>query len=93
MELEALGCDSLIIGFCCSPQVRGFEGRTLHQACEGGHLELVKKLVSEFDCDLMAVSDTGDTPLHIAALCGQKEVARELITRYKYPVDCRGSWN
>ena len=84
---------SLITEFCCSPQVRGFEGRTLHQACEGGHLELVKKLVSEFDCDPMAVSDTGDTPLHIAAAFGQKEVARELITKYNCPVNCKGSMN
>ena len=44
------------------------KGRTLlHQACEGGHLELVNKLVSEFGCDPMALSDTGDTPLHVAA--------------------------
>ena len=49
--------------------------------------------MSEFECDPMAVSDTGDTPLHIAALAGQKEVVRELITRYKCPVDCRNKKN
>ena len=47
--------------------------------------------MSKFKLDPMAVSDTGDIPLHIAALGGQKEVVRELITRYKCPVDCRGS--
>ena len=84
---------ALITEFGCSPQVRGFEDRTLlHQACQGGHLKLVEKLVSEFKLDPMAVSDTGATPLHIAALCGQ-EVVRELITRYKCPVDYRGSRN
>jgi len=74
--------------------VRGFEGRTLlHQACQEGHLELVGRLVSEFECDPTAVSHTGDTPLHIAAAAGQKEVARELITRYKCPIDCRNNKN
>ena len=85
---------ALITKFGCSPQVRGFEGRTLlHHACQKGHFELVEKLVSEFKLDPKVVSDTSDTPLHIAALCGQKEVARELITRYKCPVGCRGSRN
>ena len=30
----------------------------------------------------------GLTPLHVAALAGREEVVRELITKYKCPVDC-----
>ena len=33
----------------------------------------------------------GNTPLHIAALCGREEVVRELITGYKCPVNCVSS--
>ena len=43
----------------------------LHQACWGGHLELVEKLIDDYHCDPMARDDEGLTPLHIAAQRGR----------------------
>ena len=34
---------------------------------------------------------TGDTPLHVAALSGREEVVREVVDRYKCPVDSVGN--
>ena len=40
------------------------------------------------DQDVNARDNDGRTTLHIAALSGREEVLRELITKYKCPVDC-----
>ena len=51
-------------------------GRTpLHMACYGGHLDVVRKLVSEHGCDVMARDSDGRIPLHNAAWSGKKEVS------------------
>ena len=50
----------LVSEFGCSPSVKGQYGRTpLHQACNGGHLVVVEKLVSEYSCDVNARDNDG----------------------------------
>ena len=60
-------------------------------ACGGGHLDVVRKLVLEHGCDILATNSEGNTPLHIAAWSGREEVVRKLVTKYKCPVDCVSS--
>ena len=63
----------------------------LYFACGSGNVDLVRKFISEYGSDPMARDSEGNTPLHVAALCGREEVVRELVDRYKCPVDCVGS--
>ena len=53
------------------------------------HVEvaMLRILISEYDSDPMARDSAGDTPLHVAALSGREEVVREVVDRYKCPVD------
>ena len=47
----------LVKEFCCSPHTKGFQGRTplaLHQACNGGHVDVARKLVTKYDADVNA---------------------------------------
>ena len=79
----------IIAEFSCSLHAELNRGSTpIFMACEGGHLDVVRKLASEHGCDLMARDSDGNTPLHIAALSGREEVVRELVTEYRCPVDC-----
>ena len=82
----------MIDEFNCSPDTKGFEGRTvIHHACNSGNVELVEMLLTKCNLDPLSVDDDGDTPLHIAALAGREEVANMLINKYNCPVDCRNN--
>jgi len=47
----------------------------------------VEKLASECGSDVSTRDNDGPTPLHVAGFCGRGEVVRELITKYKCPVN------
>ena len=94
VDLAALnGHINLIVSdFNSSLHAKFIHGCTaLHLACEGGHLDVVRQLVSEHGCDCMARNNYGATPLGIAAGSGREEIVRELITQYSCPVDCVSS--
>ena len=71
----------LISEFGCSPSVKGQYGRTpLHHACNGGHLDVVKKLVSNNGyCDVNARDNDGRTPLYFAILNHHSSIVAELV--------------
>ena len=57
----------------CSPHTKGFKGRTLlHNACEGGHVDVARKLVTEYGADVNARDNDDDTPLNLAAQFSDK---------------------
>jgi ankyrin repeat protein/GTPase SAR1 family protein len=78
----------LVTEFSCSPQVKGFKGRSLlHYACVKGHTELAMTSITDFKLDPHSADDSGDTPLHLACLGGHEELARLLITKYNCSAD------
>ena len=57
--------------FKCDPNTKGLKRRIpLHYAAHNGHLDIIRKLVCDHRCDIIAKDDDGDTPLHLAALGG-----------------------
>ena len=83
----------LVDRYKCPVDCVGALGRTvLHHACDStsDNVHLVRILISEYDSDPMARDSEGNTPLHVAAWNGREEVVRELVDRYKCPVDCVG---
>jgi ankyrin repeat protein len=80
----------LITELGCSPQTKGFEGRSLlHQACVKGHTKLTIILITDFGLDPLSYDDNSNTPLHMACLGGHEELARLLITKYNCPVNVK----
>ncbi len=84
---------ALIQDFNCDVDVCGFLGRSLlHSACAGGNVSLVETLIREYKADIDD-KDNGnnDTPLHMAALNGRREVALALINDFDCDSNVRGS--
>ena len=85
-------CHTLITEYGCSPNVRGFVGRTLlHQACSRGHLGLLNKLFTDYNLDPNARDDENNTPLTLAAFGGHSDVCHTLITEYGCSPNVRGA--
>ena len=79
----------LVDQFGCSLHTKGRS--PLHNACDGGHLELVEKLIDDYHCDPIARDDEGLTPLHVAALAGKEHVVKRLVGSYNCSVECRAN--
>ena len=72
----------LIDEFSCDPSARSHNGRSLlHDACEGGNLSLVKILIPQ-NFDVHAQDNQGNTPLNVAALCGNQIIVLSLINEF-----------
>ena len=57
-------------------------------ACCGGHLDMVRMLISEFKADTNIVDN--NTPLHVAAHYGKEDVALALINEFGCDTNIRG---
>ena len=57
-------------------------GTPLHIACENGHLDVVRCLLTCHDANLEARDSDGDTPLQIACLHGHLDVVAYLLTSH-----------
>ena len=68
-------------------QLKGIRS-PLHEACSGGHAELVATLIKSYQYNLLARASDGLTSLHVAALSGKKETVIQLARVYICPVDC-----
>ena len=83
---------ALITEFGCSPQVRGFGGRTLlHYACQEGHSSLIDVLHSEFGLSLLSTTNNGNTPLHIASMFSQPGAVEKLLFEHDAPLFVRNN--
>ena len=83
---------SLMNKFGCDVTVKGLLGRSLlHNACAGGNVGLVESLVDLYIYfEYYARDDENNTPLHVAALYGKKEVALSLINKFSYDITVKG---
>ena len=62
----------------------------LYSACRGGHLDMVRMLISEFKADINIVNRYNNTPLHKAAKNGNEDVALALINEFGCDTNIRG---
>ena len=69
----------------------GYDGN-YHRQAPGGFLPALKFLVEQTGADVNLADDKGNTPLHNAALRGDNEMIRYLVSRGAnlHPVDRRG---
>ena len=51
----------------------------LHWAAEGGSVEVIREVLSTNKCNINAIANDGETPLHVAAWKGNTEAAMVLI--------------
>ena len=74
----------LVKEFGSSPHTKGFNGGTLlHNACEGGHVDVARKLVTEYGADVNARDNSDNTPLNLAArFSGKMELISMLIKEF-----------
>uniref|UniRef100_A0A1X7SV40 Uncharacterized protein n=1 Tax=Amphimedon queenslandica TaxID=400682 RepID=A0A1X7SV40_AMPQE len=64
-------------------QYRDTNGRTvLH--CAVKHIDVVKYLINECNCDIMTPDKDGNTFLHVAASKGSLDVMKYLINTHHY---------
>ena len=82
--LDVLKCMVMNInGHIMDEQYRDTSGRTvLHCAVE--HIDVVKYLINECNCDIKVTDKNGDTILHDAARVGSLDVMKYLINTHHY---------
>ena len=64
----------------------------LHYACRGGHLDMVRMLISEFKANRNIVDTYKNTPLHEAAANGNEDVALALTNEFSCYTNIRGEY-
>ena len=62
----------------------------LHSSCERGYVGIVRTLVNEHKADIGAKTNSGDTPLHVAAMYGQYHVTMALIHEFNCDINVKG---
>jgi len=71
-------------------KIRIDSGQTiLHAACRKGHLDTVKELTRDFNCDPSCCDENGDTPLHLASAHGHLQVVKFLTDNMQCSPLCR----
>ena len=84
LHVAVLNGQDQVAGFLlelrCDSRIKGNLNRSLlHNACIGGSVGLVKRLIEEYNADVTARDDENNTPLHVAALHGRENVVLALI--------------
>ena len=69
---------------------KGEDGYTaLHYSCRYGHVGIVRTLVKH-KANVNARTDSGDTPLTLAARHGHSNIVHAFLSDYQCPVDAKG---
>ena len=61
-------------GYDINFREKGTRSTPLHKACYNGSLSIVEYLISKPQCDIEAIDNEGNQPLHYAACQGHKEI-------------------
>ena len=69
-----------------------YDSTPLHWASRCGHMDVVRYLVEERNCDVECRSKYEDTPLHVAALGGRLDIVQYLIRERGCDPMCRGQY-
>ena len=65
-------------------------GRTLlHYSCYHGWLDMTRRLVEQYHCDLESKDNVGDTPLHVAYHNGHVDIVRYLVCEQGCSTACQ----
>ena len=72
--IESSGCDINV-------REKGTGSTPLHKACYNGSLSIVEYLISKPQCDIEAIDNEGNQPLHYAARQGHKEIVSIIGTK------------
>ena len=68
------------------------DSQLLHKVCKSGSVEFIDCLLSDFELDPSTLNDRdGNSLLHTAVSCGRLDMARRLLERYKFNIECRNS--
>ena len=63
----------------------------IHTACERGWVNLVRALVQKHGTDIVTAKDgNGNTPLHVVAMSGRRDVIQSLINEFSCDVNVTG---
>ena len=62
----------------------------LHSSCERGYVGIVRNLVTKHKANIGAKTNSGDTPLHLAASYGQLQVTIDLINEFNCDINVKG---
>ena len=61
----------------------------LHFSCRYGWLDVTKRLVEQYCCDLESRDRRGDTPLHVACREGHVDIVRYLVRERECTTACQ----
>ena len=75
-----------------SPVIKGSLDRNLlHQSCEQDNESLVIELIDKFGLSLLSTDNDGNTPLHVASMCGSIKSIHVLLNEYQAPLFFRNN--
>ena len=63
----------------------------LHHSCKNGHVDIMRTLVKH-KADIDAKTNSGDTPLHVAARYGQFQVTMALMHEFNCDINVKGQF-
>ena len=83
LSLNSIHCSSILKRHNLNAVSCSTKRTPLHMLCSTGLIDLVQSLM-KFGADVRAVDKYGNTPMHIACYCGQKQIVKLLLLKSYY---------